>query len=298
MLIPPLLSRGDRIRIVAPSGVFARDRFEAGLVKLENAGFVPVFEEELFSRARFLAGNDLRRSREFQAALEDRDAKALWVARAGYGATRILPSLDFSRLSKDPKWLVGFSDSSALLGRWWSSGVVGLHGANVTTLVDWSDAACDELFGILQGRSELEFAGSVQAGSGRVRGPLLGGNLTVLAAMVGTPFQPSAEGCIVVLEDIGERPYRLDRALTQLMQSGFFDGVVGCVIGQLTACKGIGFDAEDDALDVVCERLAELELPILGEVAIGHEASSRAFCVGAVAELDLDRALLRQVLSS
>ena len=284
--LPAPLKKGDYVRIVAPSGAFERARLDAGLVHIAAAGLRPVLDDGLFSRQRYLAGDDARRLAELQHAITDPTCRAIWVARGGYGATRLLPQVTPESIAAGNKWLIGFSDTTALHCAWLRAGVAGLHGANVTTLASWSGAARDELFGWLFEPKACQLTGSAALGGRAVRGRLVGGNITVLASMAGTGTLPSMAGCIVLLEDIGERPYRLDRSLTQLRQAGAFNGVVGFAIGQLTDCELNDPSADYSALEVVLGTLKDLRVPVVSQLPIGHESSSRAVVLGAQATLD------------
>ncbi|MBI5508129.1 MAG: LD-carboxypeptidase [Deltaproteobacteria bacterium] len=280
--LPPPLRAGAAIRIVAPSGAFDRTVFDAGVRLIEAAGFKPVFDDGLFARQRYLAGSDARRRRELVAALEDPGAEAIWTARGGYGATRLLPALGLDWIRRRPKWLIGFSDATALHAVWARAGLASVHGANVTTLAQWTAAAQAELVALLCGGAVPALTGTTVHDGPTVRGPLLGGNLTVLAAMAGTDALPSFAGSVVLLEDIGERPYRLDRSLTQLVQAGAFAGVKGFAVGQLTDCvEPAGApDVGCSALEVVVEVLAPLGVPIVAELPVGHESSARPVVLG------------------
>ncbi len=298
--LPPPLLQGDIIRIVAPSGVFDRTVFAAGVALLESQGFVPRFDPDLFACDRYFAGSDARRLRELRTALADPDAKAIWAARGGYGATRLLPQLSEAEVRLANKWWVGFSDASAVHALWFRAGVASVHGANVTTLPAWSDAARTELFGLVRGAHAQSFSGEVQRVGPRVVGPVVGGNLTVLAAMAGTGTLPANRGAIVFLEDVGERPYRLDRSVTQLVQAGFFAGAVGVVLGQLTECEEPPQRALPGvtALSAIVETLAPLGVPILAGLPLGHASSSRAIMLGRPYCLDTTRAELRVELET
>jgi len=292
MLLPAPLVRGDLVRVVAPSGCFDPARFHTGVSLLEAAGLRVAYDDGIFARERYLAGDDARRLRELEAALADREAKALWTARGGYGATRLLPSLPPGPIASRRPWLVGFSDTTALHALWARAGVASLHGANVTTLATWTEEARRELVELLLAPSPATYAGTPLRPGPVARGPLQGGNLTVLGAMAGTGTLPSWQGAIVLVEDIGEKPYRLDRTLTQLLQAGAFAGVRGIVIGQLTGCE----EPEPPgytALEVMTDVLATLGVPILGGLPIGHDPSSRAVLLGALAELDTERGELK-----
>ncbi len=289
-MVPDAVRPGDVVRVIAPCGAFDRERFEAGLAIIQRAGLVVRYDDAVFSRHRYLAGDDERRLAELRHALGEPDARVLWVARGGYGATRLLPHLPVDAVRRASKWLVGFSDVTALHMLWARAGLASLHGANVTTLSQWSEGARDELMSWLTQPSPRLFRGRVMHRGDLVSGRLLGGNLTVLAAMAGTGTLPSLRGAIVLLEDVGERPYRLDRVLTQLVQCGAFDGVAGVIIGQLTDCSEP--NADYTALDVLTDVLDPLGVPVLAELPIGHEPSSRAVLSGAMATLDTHEGVL------
>ena len=282
---PPYLERGDRVHIVAPSGVFSRERFEAGVQILEDEGYEVVFSKKgLFSAARYLAGSDEHRLAALNDALADPLTKVIWTARGGYGATRLLPGLLPEQIQATKKWFVGFSDVTALHALWQRAGLVSLHGANVTPLGDWSKDARSELFACLKGDFSHSRYPVVSESDTSIEGRVMGGNLTVLAAMAGTQTLPSWKDAIVVLEDVGEKAYRLDRSLTQLVQAGAFTGARAVVIGELLDCPSP--DPAWTSLDVVRDVLAPLNLPLATGLEVGHGNSSRALALGASAMLD------------
>lgn len=300
---PPLLAPGDSVRVIAPSGCFDRAVFEAGLPHLEKAGLKVRFDPGLFARHLYLAGDDARRQGELTAALAEPGVRALWTARGGYGATRIVHALEPAQVRASGRTLVGFSDATALHALWSRAGLCSVHGANVTTLAAWSEAARVELFELLfEGDPHVHEGRAVMPGP-RVEGRLWGGNLTVLASMAGTGGLPPPAGTILFVEDVGEKPYRLDRALTQLRRAGALEGVRGIVVGQLTDCDekpapvlevvdGERPRPRATALEALVLALRGLELPVLAGLALGHEASARAVLVGGHAVLDPERGTL------
>jgi muramoyltetrapeptide carboxypeptidase len=297
---PPLLKPGDRVRIIAPSGpVIERERFECGIAWLHEIGLQPVYDDGydagVFARSAYLAGSDQRRRDELQSALDDAEAAAIWCARGGYGATRLLPAFDPAVLARcPPRWLIGFSDATALHGLWQRTGLQSLHAANITGIVRWSEQARTLLRDYLFTGLLPTLAGETLYGHGIVQAPLAGGNLTLLAAMAGTAYLPDLSGTIVFLEDVGERPYRLDRYLTQLQQAGAFAAVRGFVIGQLTNCSDPPDQIEScDALQTVHTLLQPLGVPILARLTVGHERDSRPLPLGARMVMDLDAGELR-----
>ncbi|MEO1482373.1 MAG: LD-carboxypeptidase [Myxococcota bacterium] len=268
------LTAGDRIRIVAPSGAFDRVKFDAGVALIREAGFEPVFDPRIFERHRYLAGNDETRLAGVLEALADEHAGAIWTARGGYGATRIV---DRIRPGSNAPWLIGFSDTTAVHSAWARLSLPSIHGANVTTLPDWGAAARQELFALLKGDTRQRFVGDA-ARSGSATGLLSGGNLTVLASMCGTGCLPNYRDRIVVLEDVGEVPYRIDRSLSQLLRGGGLAEAAGFVIGQLTRCG-------ETSLEVIVEVLSAVGKPILTGLPFGHDPDSRAVVLGAWAEI-------------
>jgi muramoyltetrapeptide carboxypeptidase len=284
-----LLAPGDLVHVVAPSGGFERGPFEAGLKLLEQAGLRVRVSDGVFARQRYFAGSDARRLAELEAALADPEVRALWTARGGYGAARLLPSLRPERVAAASKALVGFSDATALHALWTRAGLPSVHGANVTTLPTWTQAARDDLFSLLLAPTPHTYLGHPEpqpapSTAGTVRGTLWGGNLTVLGSLCGTGALPRPERSIVMIEDVGERPYRLDRTFTQLRQSGALEGVVGVVVGQLTGCEEPS--GEYGPLEGLREAMVGLEVPVLTGLALGHDPSSRAILLGVEAELD------------
>ena len=287
-IFPPAMAPHASIHIVAPSGSFDKARFEKGIGCLQKAGFNPLYREDIFSQDSYLAGSDEGRLSALQAVLADPGVACIWAARGGYGATRLLAQMDVEALAKHPKWLVGFSDITALHCRWQEAGLISLHAANITTLADWSAEAREELFNLLryQGDQAFRFT-KVQGGEEVLHVPLRGGNLSVLSAMVGTGFLPDFSGACVFLEDVGEKAYRTDRCLTQLKQAGVFTGVKAIALGQFSDCG-----ANEDLDFVVAKCLSALEVPILKDLPIGHDPSSRPLVLGAHYTIDLKERMM------
>jgi muramoyltetrapeptide carboxypeptidase len=225
-------------------------------------------------------------------AVADPEARAIFCARGGYGAMRILSAVDPSPLLARPKALVGFSDVTALHALLNRAGLATVHGPVVTQLGRAPDDALGHLEALLCATAPRPGAWGVPAPGagvvasrtvrpGRVSGPLLGGTLTILAHLAGTPFAPRLEGAILLLEDVGEKPYRVDRCLTQLRLAGVLDGVAGVAVGQLTSCDDDGVLAAD----VVRDAVLGLGVPAVEGVPAGHEDANFAVPLGARATL-------------
>jgi muramoyltetrapeptide carboxypeptidase len=264
---PEALYPGARIRLVAPSGVFDPALFEAGRARLAERYDV-VHDPAIFSREGYLAGDDERRLRELLDAIEDPLCQAVVCARGGYGAMRILPGLSMAMLARAPKLLVGFSDITALHVFWQRARVTSVHGAMAASLGTLDEARFARWIRCVEGEPAAPVTGLETLVPGEARGPLVGGNLSILHALEGTPHSAHAIGRVVFLEDTGEAPYRVDRMLTTLRLSGFFDGARAVVLGAFThASPGLhGTSVED----VLRERLADLGIPVVRGLPAGH----------------------------
>jgi muramoyltetrapeptide carboxypeptidase len=247
---------------------------------------------DVSARDRYLAGSDARRMEEWREAVDDRDARAIFCARGGYGASRLLPGIDPAPLLARPRLVVGFSDVVALHALLNRAGLATVHGPVLTQLGRAPEDALVQLeqllFGLARRATAWEppapGAGGVGEGTvrpGRVSGPLLGGSLTLLAHLTGTPFAPRLDGAILLLEDVEEKPYRLDRYLTQLRLAGALDHVAGVAVGQLTRCDAAGVRGAD----VVREAVLALGIPAIEGVPCGHEDRNFAVPLGARATL-------------
>ncbi len=278
-LTPPSLRQGDRVAIVAPSGPFDRPSFEKGLEVIARC-YQPVFTERIFAATRYLAGSDLARQAELQAALDDDSIRAVFAARGGYGAMRILPEL---RLGS-PKHLIGFSDFTALHCVAQKQGWASLHAPVLTQLGKQPADVIERLFAALEGRAVSPLNGLRTVNEGVAEGPLLGGNLSVLTRLIGTRWWPSLRGAVLLLEDVGERPYRLDRMWTHLQLTGLLEGVRGVVLGELTGCEEK--DADYTASEILEELVRPLGIPCASGFQIGHGEVNQPVMLGAPVRLD------------
>ena len=290
---PQPLKAGDCVYVVAPGGPVDAERLHRGAALLREAGLVVMIQPDIGARDTFFAGSDARRLGELDAALQDPACRAIWAARGGSGTQRLLANLPDLPRHTPPPWLIGFSDISALHARWARSRIIGLHGANVSGLADWTEEARKALFGVLWGRPApaQQFDRLRAFGMpGQARGPILGGNLTVLAALCGCGELPSWQDALVFLEDVGEAPYRLNRAACQLRLSGALKGAGGILLGQFSRCHAA--PGTPSAEEAVLEALAPLGLPGLAGLPVGHDDVSRCLPLGTAATLDTWRTTL------
>jgi muramoyltetrapeptide carboxypeptidase len=290
----PRLRRGDVVRIVAPAGPVREDELEQGLRVLATR-YTPRHDPDVVARAGYLAGDDDRRLRELLSALADPEARGVIALRGGYGTMRLLPALGpaLAGLRAVPKVIIGSSDMTALGGVMLRAGLGWVHGPMLRTLGRTDDASLERLWRVLEDPEHVDDAAIALRGvlPGVARGPLSGGNLSVLAALCGTPYLPELAGTILLLEDVGERPYRLDRLLTQLLFAGALRGIRGVLLGELTDCTGRDGDPAPE--DVVVERLRPLGVPIVAGFPAAHGGQCFALRMGEVVEIDGGRGTLR-----
>lgn len=273
--------------MVAPSGPVPREAFEAG-ARILGARHRLVYDERIFARQGYMAGDDAARLTELERALGDPAVKAVVCARGGYGLLRLLDRIDVSALARYPKLIVGFSDITVLHAIAGRAGVASLHGPVVTQLGELPVSDVEALCNALESpEPPPPLAGLRCLQPGAAEGVLAGGNLEVLSRLVGTEYTPVPwlAGSVLVLEEVGERPYRIDRALTQLALGGALGGVRGAIVGDLVRCAeadGSGPSAEQ----VFAERLGRFGIPMVAGAPVGHGGRNRALPLGARVRLD------------
>lgn len=284
LLKPRRLKPGDTIGIIAPASPFDSDTFEQGRTILHEMGFATKIAEGLFDRQGFLAGKDAQRMAQLHAMLSDDQVQAIVCARGGYGTLRILTKLDYELCRKKTKPFIGFSDITAMhLALQKRAGWVTFHGPMVTTLARCDDATRQSFYHMLTGQGSdrlvLDHARCIQPGL--VQGMLVGGNLTTLCHLVGTPFAGDYKGTILLLEDTGEAPYRIDRMLTQMKLAGAFDGLAGVVLGSFEKCG-----ATNEIDDLVNRHFGTLGIPVVAGAAVGHGDRNLTLPLGIKVSLD------------
>ncbi len=277
------LRPGDPVAVIAPASGFDRPSFESGLAVLAGR-YRPSYDPGIFSRHRYLAGEDGRRLAELTAALADPGTKAVFCARGGYGATRLLgPLMGTPPAGNKP--LVGFSDITALHLWFCAHGRVSIHGPVITQLGRLPPATHERLFALLESQAPAApLTGTHGYVPGCAEGRLIGGNLSMLTRLLGTPYLPDLAGAILLLEDTGERPYRLDRMWTHLSLAGVFDQVRGIALGEFVGCEEK--DAPYTSGEVLCELARATGLPCLAGLPVGHGAHNEPVPLNVRVRLD------------
>jgi len=286
-IFPKRLRQGDAVGIVAPASPFDRQRFDRGLRWLESAGYHPIVPDGLFGRRGYLAGSDQHRADLINRFFVDRSVNAIMCARGGYGSMRILPFLDYDAIQKHPKIIAGFSDITALLNVIsMKSRLVTFHGPNVTTLREPDSQTRDSFFNALTIDSpmRMDVEKGVTLCRGRATGVVIGGNLSTLCHLAGTPFAPDYRGSILLLEDRGEAPYRIDRMLSQMKLAGCFDYLTGIVLGTFEQCG-----EPELVLDIFRGIFEDFAIPVLSGLDVGHGRTNLTIPIGLTATLDADQ---------
>lgn len=282
VILPPPLVPDDRIAVVAPSGPFERSAVEEGIAWLKKRYRVS-YGPSLFTRDGYLAGTDRRRASELQRAF-DSQARAVVAARGGYGLSRIAHLLDWKKFLARRCWLVGFSDFTVLHVEAWRRGLCSIHGPMVSNLSALDAAARERWLAALEQPREVPaWRGLSTWRRGRAAGPLVGGNLAMLHACAAAGRLRIPAGAIVLLEDVNEHPYRVDRMLTNLMTSGHLARAAGFVVGRFADC--VPRADQRTAEEVVRERLRVLGVPIVADAPVGHGGRNDPVIFGRRAEI-------------
>lgn len=285
----PLLVRGDTVGVVAPGFAVRPAPLHAGVRRLRRMGFRVVLGEHVLSRHGYFAGPDEARAEDLRAMIADADVRAVWFARGGYGTARILDRVPWRLLKRRPKLFVGYSDLTALFcAAVQRGGPVCLHGPVVTELGKPGAYHPSSLRQLLNGESAVLRVRERQVlVEGKARGRLLGGNLTVLAHLLGTRYAPDTRGCVLFLEEVGEEAYRIDRALTHLKMSGVFRDLAGVVVGRFSVPRTQRAFPPDRSLNFLLrEFLAPLGVPVVTGIPAGHVPAKWTLPLGGTAELD------------
>lgn len=288
---PVCLRPGDTIGIAAPASPFNMESFNEGIKIIEALGFNVNTPENVFRKDGYLAGSDTERAKSLMQLFEDDTVSAIFCARGGFGSMKLLPLLDFGAIADNPKIFLGFSDITALsLAIYQQCGMATFHGPLVTTLGKGSEATIAALKTAISSNTPLILTPSkpLVLHPGKASGPVIGGNLTVLTHLLGTPYEPSFQGHILFLEDRGEAPYRIDRILSQFRLAGHLDGVTGLMLGTFHDCGN-----PEEIYNIVAEAFQSSQIPILAGFDLGHGPENLTIPVGLRAKLDTENGNLQ-----
>ena len=295
LIQPPYLKPGDVVAIVAPSGVLINEKnnIQQAIDLLKSWGLNVVPGENLFKENGHFAGTDDERASDFQKAMDNPRIKAIWCARGGYGTVRILDKLDYTKFKAHPKWIIGYSDITALHNQLHNAGYESVHALMCTSLDRDPEGIKktistfkDAIFG-----KPITYTveGSNYNKTGKTSGKLVGGNLTLLHTMLGSQTSIDTSGKILFIEEIGEYAYHIDRMLQSLKRAGYFEACKGIIVGGISRVREnttpFGRTIEEIILDVV----ADYDFPVLFNFPAGHENDNRALILGRTIELHVKK---------
>lgn len=295
-LHPGVLRPGDVVALVSPAGPVDAGKVDAAVRILESWGLKPRVYPHALGRTSFYAASDEDRLADLNHALADPEIRAVLCNRGGYGLQRIVQGLDIEAVKRDPKLVTGFSDVTALhTALWRHARLATVHGPVATQLGQGGMFTGSMLHALMSlepavlsphsGVSTVEVRVN-----GRAKGVLLGGNLAILTSSIGTPFMPDLSGAILLLEEVGEAAYRVDRMLTQLLNCGILQQVAGIALGDFSVPASAA--GSITPADVLQERLGSLGVPVLGGLPVGHGSLNHAVALGTQATLDADEGTL------
>ena len=288
---PPLLKKGDKVAIVAPaSGLkYSKDVTEKATDLFHSWGLEVVLGKHMNASHRSaFAGTNIQRAQDFQWAIDDPTIKAIFALRGGYGTTRMIDQLDFKQFLRCPKWVIGFSDITALHAQLHKLGVVSVHGSMLTHFsAPQHKASVDSLKKLLfEGTAHLTAPVNALNRQGAITAPVVGGNLTLICNNMETPSALDTKGKILVIEDVGGSLYIMDRIMVQLKRAGKLQHLAGPIVGNMTRVQEhptcpIGKSVEE----VIQEHVAGYDYPVAFQFPIGHEAPNLAFPHGSIGTL-------------
>lgn len=289
VVIPPFLKSGDRVAIVSPAGAIDTEVVDDAIEVLRSWGLRSEKREYTTMRTGRYAGYDKWRRSDLQQVLDDPSIAAVLCSRGGYGTMRIIDKIDFTQFQKNPKWLIGFSDITALHAALSLRGFASIHGAMAKAIAheqnnrEAVDTLKDTLFG-----KQLSYTlpASCYNRRGAASGQLIGGNLSLLYALLGTPYNPIKEGCILFIEDVSEALYHIDRMLQALRLAGVFDKIAGVIVGEFT-----DVEADPSMLNnletAILEAIGCRNIPIIFDFPAGHGARNLPLIMGAYVNISV-----------
>lgn len=286
LIQPPYLKTGDTVAIVAPSGILKGKTGEVQQAEtlLKSWGLNVVVGKHVFSQSNHFAGTDDERCEDFQKAMDDPSIRAIWCARGGYGTVRILDKLDFTKIKENPKWLIGYSDITALHSQFHNEGLETLHALMPMSLSDDPKDTVETIAtfkkAIFGAPLSYTLKGSDYNKTGTVSAPLVGGNLTMLHTMLGSKTSLDTSGKILFIEEIGEYKYHIDRMLQSLKRAGYFDNCAGLLVGDMSKIRKNTTSWGSSIEQLILDALSEYNFPIAFNMPAGHEKDNRAMILG------------------
>lgn len=300
-LLPHRLQPGDTIGMITPGSYISDESLEKAVNNVLKLGFKVKLGKNIRAKRGFNAGTDQQRLDDLHLMFSDDSVAGIWCARGGYGCSRLLPFIDYALIQKNPKALIGYSDITALLNAiYHKTGLVGFHGpVAASELTEYTETQFRAV--VMEGKAPYNIPLSAAnmekeedafhpyaIHSGRAKGTLAGGNLSLLAALAGTEYLPDARGKLVFIEDVGEKPYRIDRMLTQLRQAWGLGQAAGIAMGTYADCQPEEGDLSLSLEETIRDRTEDLGIPAIYGLSFGHIDNQCTLPVGIEAELNVE----------
>jgi muramoyltetrapeptide carboxypeptidase len=292
---PQRLRQGHEIGIIAPAGPVNQSEIQPAIDLLVSAGYRVVLASHLFHREGYTAGDDDTRLEDLHSMFHNEDIRAIFCARGGYGTLRLLDRINYDLIRSSPKIFVGYSDITALLlAIFKKTGLTTFHGPVVKEFTKNSNRNLNLFFDLVSSKEllRLDLSGGTVLLPGKTRGNLLGGNLSLITRLIGTPFMPSMRGTLLFIEETGEPLYRIDRMLTHLKLSGLLNEVAGLIAGRFIDCGDIS-----DINHLITDTVSNFSFPVISGLPVGHGTENVTLPLGIQADLDTDHMTLSFVES-
>ncbi len=283
LTIPPYIKEGDRIAIISPSGVVDKDVILKAVRILQDSGLDVTLGEHVFRKSGCFAGTDNERFSDLQKATDDPAIRAVFCSRGGYGVSRIIDRVDFKALKKNPKWYVGFSDITVL--HLWLNRLCGIVSLHAEMPLNYSNAkkspeSFSSMINALKGKPETIKWKSSHEAAFEVRGPVTGGNLSLIYSLTGTPAEPDTDGSILFIEEVGEYYYHLDRMLTSLRLTGRLKNLAALIVGGMEKMEQGNVRYNKSTEEIILDIVGHYNYPILFNFPSGHICDNRAIYLG------------------
>jgi len=284
LLKPPQLKQGEGIGVIAPAGPVTRSEIQPGIKLLNSSGYNVVSGPHLYHKKGYVAGEDEERLEDLHSMFINNKVKAIICARGGYGSLRLLNRIDFDLIQRNPKIIVGYSDITALLlAIYKKTHLITFHGPVVKDISKNNNRNLTSFFDLVSsGKSlKLDLSGGRTLMRGKVSGTLLGGNLSLISSLMGTPFMPSLKGAILLIEEKDEPLYRVDRMLTHLRLSGSLDDLAGLLAGGFEDCGDMS-----SINNILLDTVSDLNIPLISGLPVGHGLENITLPLGLPCTLD------------
>jgi len=295
LLKPKYLKTGDTVAIVAPSGVLAKNQNYILKAKklLKSWGLEVVIGENVFKRFGHFAGNDKDRASDFQKALDDKSIKAIWCARGGYGAMRIIDDLNYNKYILNPKWIIGYSDITAIHNDLHIIGSESIHAIMCNSLNNGEiekNKSVSLLKSVLFGEKiEYNISGNKYNKVGNSEGQIVGGNLTLLHSLIGSKSSIDTDKKIIFIEDLGEYHYHIDRMLKTLKRAGYFNNCAGIIVGDFINFRKNSTPFGQNIYEIILETVKEYDFPVVFDFPAGHGEKNYPIILGRKIKLDVTK---------